>query len=65
MSDICSKANRKVSALTRVAESLPFEKRRIHFKDFIEILSTRMDVSWMFHEINDNINKLHERARVE
>ena len=36
VSNICSKANRKLSTLTRVAKFLPFKKRRIHFKAFIE-----------------------------
>ena len=35
--NICSKANRKLSALTSVAKFLPFKKRRILFKDFIEL----------------------------
>ena len=36
MSNICSKANRKLSALTRVSKFPPFKKRRILFKAFIE-----------------------------
>ena len=36
VSNICAKANRKLSALTRVAMFLPFKKRRILFKAFIE-----------------------------
>ena len=35
VSSICSKANRKLSALTRVAKFLPFKKRRIFFKAFL------------------------------
>ena len=35
--NICSKVNRKLSALTRVAKFLPFKKRRILFKAFIEL----------------------------
>ena len=34
--NICLKANRKLSASTRVAKFLPFNKRRIFFKAFIE-----------------------------
>ena len=34
VSSICSKANRKLSALTRVAKFLPFKKRLILFKAF-------------------------------
>ena len=34
VSNICSKANRKLSTLTRVAKFLPFKKRLILFKAF-------------------------------
>ena len=36
VSNICSKANRKLSALTSEAKFLPFKERRILFKAFIE-----------------------------
>ena len=57
VSKIYLKANRKLSALTRVAKFVPFKRRRIPFKTFIEPLA------WMFHgrKINDKINKLHEK----
>ena len=35
VSNICSKVNRKLNALTRVAKFLPFKKRLILFKAFI------------------------------
>ena len=35
VSNICAKANRKLSALTQVAKFLPFKKRRILLKAFI------------------------------
>ena len=64
VSNICSKANRKLSALTRVAKFLPFKKRRILFKAFIESQFKYCPLVWLFHgrQINDKINKLHERA---
>ena len=64
MSNICSKANRKESVLTRVAKFLPFKKGRILFKAFIESQFKYCLLVWMFHgrQINDKINKLHERA---
>ena len=34
VSNICPKANRKLSTLTRVAKFLPFKKALILFKDF-------------------------------
>ena len=36
VSNICLKANRKLSALTRVAKFVPFKKRPILFKTFIK-----------------------------
>ena len=64
VSNICSKANRKLSALTRVAKFLPFKKRRILFKAFIESQFKYCPLVWVFHgrQINDKINKLHEKA---
>ena len=63
-SNICSKANRKLSALTRVAKFPPFKKRRILIKAFIESQFKYCPLVWMFHvrQINDKINKLYERA---
>ena len=62
--NICSKANRKLSALTRVVKFLPFKKRRILIKAFIESQFKYCPLVWMFHvrQINDKINKLYERA---
>ena len=64
VSNICSKANRKLSALTRVAKFLPFKKRRILFKAFNESQFKYCPFVWVFHgrQINEKINKLHERA---
>ena len=64
VSNICLKANRKLSALTRVAKFVPFKKRHIIFKVFIESQFKYCPLVWMFHgrQINDKINKLHERA---
>ena len=59
--NICSRTNRKLSALTRVATFLLFKKRRILFKSFIESLFKYCPLAWMFHgsQINDKISKLH------
>ena len=64
VSNICLKANRKLSALTRVAKFVPFKKRRILFKAFIESQFKYCPLEWMFYrsQINGKINKLHERA---
>ena len=48
VSNICSKANRKLIALARVAEFLPFKKRRILFKAFIESQFKYFLLVWMF-----------------
>ena len=62
--NICSKANRKLSTLTRVAEFLPFKKKLILFKAFTESQFKYCPLVWMFHgrQIKHKINKLHERA---
>ena len=63
VSNICSKANKKLNALTRVAKFLPFKKRPILFKAFIKSQFKSCPHVWMFHggQIN-KINKLHERG---
>ena len=60
--NICSKGNRKLSALTRVAKF--FKKRLIAFKALTEAQFKYCLLVWMFHgrQIKDKINKLHERA---
>ena len=64
VSNNCSKANRKLSTLTRVSKFLPFKKRVILFKAFTESQFKYCPLVSMFHgrQINDKINKLHERA---
>ena len=64
VSNICPNANRKLNALTRVSKFLPFKKRRILLKAFIESQFKYCPFALMFHgrEINDKINKLHETA---
>ena len=64
VSNICSKTNRKLRALTRVAKFLPLKKRRILFKACIESQFKYSPLVWMLHggQINDKINKIHERA---
>ena len=55
LSNIYSKANRKLSALTRVPKFLPFKKRRIVFT---ELQFKYRPLVWMFHggQINNKIN---------
>ena len=49
VSNVCSNANRKLCALTRVAKFLPFKKRRILYKAFIELQFKYCTLVWMFH----------------
>ena len=64
VSNICLKAKSKLSALSRVAKFVPFKRRCILFKVFIESQYKYCPLVWLFHgrQINDKINKLNERA---
>ena len=61
---LCSKANQKLSALSRIAKLLSFNKRRTLFKAFVESQFKYCPIVWMFHSrrTNNKINRLHERA---
>ena len=62
--NICKKAGRKLSALTRMMPYLSFEKKRNLMKTFFESQFKYSPLVWMFHnrELNNKINRLHERA---
>ena len=61
---LCKKANQKVSALARIVRILPFQKRRLILKTFIESQFSYCPLVWMFcsRKMNDKINHIHERA---
>ena len=61
---LCKKVNQKVSALARIARILPFQKRRIILKTFIESQFSYCPLIWMFcsRSMNNKINHIHERA---
>ena len=61
---LCKKVNQKVSALARIARILPFQKRHIILKTFIESQFSYCPLVWMFcsRKINDKINHIHERS---
>ena len=61
---ICLKANRKLSALTRITKYLDFHKMRVLFKAFFESQFKYCSITWMFHsrKTSKRINQLHERA---
>ena len=46
---ICLKANRKLSALTRIKKYLDFHKMRVLFKAFFESQCKYCSLTWMFH----------------
>ena len=61
---ICKKANDKLHALARITKFLSSDKLRILMKTFIKSQFNYCPLTWMFHsrQLNDKINKLHERA---
>ena len=61
---LCKKVNQKVSALARIVRILPFQKRRLILKTFIESQFSYCPLVWMFcsRKMNDKINHIHERA---
>ena len=61
---LCKKVNQKVSALARIARILPFQKRRIILKTFIESQFSYCPLVWMFcsRSMDKKINHIHERA---
>ena len=61
---LCSKANQELSALSRMAKLLSFNKRRTLFKAFVESQFKYCPIVWMFHSrrANNKINRIHERA---
>jgi len=61
---LCKKVNQKVSALARIAGILPFQKRHILLKTFIESQFAYCPLIWMFCSctMNNKINRIHERA---
>ena len=61
---LCKKVNQKISALARIAGILPFQKRQILLKTFIESQFSYCPLIWMFCSgtMNHKINRIHERA---
>ena len=61
---LCRKVNQKVSALARIVSILPFSKRHLIMKTFIESQFSYCPLVWMFcsNTMNNKINRIHERA---
>ena len=64
LSNVCLKANRKLSALRKYMKYLDFKKIKILFKGFFETQFRYSPLTWMFYSRSTNrrINHLHERA---
>ena len=64
ISNICKKADRKLTVLMRIKKYLDFEKLRILFKTFFESQFKYCPLTWMFYSriTNNKINRLQERA---
>ena len=62
---LCRKVNQKVSAfLARIVRILPFQKRRLILKTFIESQFSHCPLVWMFcsRKMNNKMNHIQERA---
>ena len=64
LSILCEKVSDEVSALARMVKIIPFHKKRILMRTFIESQSSYCPLIWMFcsRKMNKKINELHERA---
>ena len=64
ISNLCTKAGRKLSALIRLCRFYTLQQRRLLMKSFIDSQFSYSPMVWMFHDrgINNKINKIHERA---
>ena len=64
LSEVCKKAEIKLSALTRIFRFLSFDKRLLLVKGFFESQFKYCPLVWMFcsRKNNNNINALHKRA---
>ena len=64
INDICAKANRKLSVLSRMCSFLSQNKKRIIFRSFIESQFKYCPLIWMFcsRKSNNKINRRHERS---
>ena len=64
MLNICSKANGKLTILSRMFKYLTFEKKRFLVRSYLESQYKYCPLVWMFHgrKINNRLNYSHERA---
>ena len=64
LTNVCKKASQKLSALARISQVLPFYKRKMIMKAFVESQFSYCPLVWMFcsRKMNRKINFIHERA---
>ena len=61
---LCKKADRKLSALSRISNYMSFEKKRPLLKVFVESQFGYCPLNWMFYSrtTNSKINHIHEKS---
>ena len=61
---MCKKAGAKLNPLTRVAQYMNTEKKRLIMNAFFSSQFDYCPLTWMFHNrsLNHKINRLHERC---
>ena len=61
---LCSNANKKLSALSRVSKYMGINKRRMLMKSYIFSQFNYCPLVWMCHSrsLNNKINRMHDRA---
>ena len=64
LTKLCKKVSAKVTALARLVKIIPFKKKRLLMKAFIESQFSYCPLIWMFcsRKMNNKINYIHERA---
>ena len=62
--ELCKRANRKLSALSRLSKILPFQRTRTLIKSFFDSEFSYCPLIWMFinRSTNTKINRLQERS---
>ena len=61
---ICKKTGAKLNALTRIANHMPFQKRKVLVNTLFTSQFSYFPLTCMFHsrKLNNKINRLHERC---
>ena len=63
--NICKKASGKVTALARLVNIVPMDKKKLIMNSFIQSQFSFCPMLWMFcgsRKLNDRINHIHERG---